>query len=89
LDTKFKSLLEEISNYAPKKSVEDFLDLRVQNLVASAQHVFKMISENYDEETADDLTRRLINSIRTGDENKFRRKTAQIREARTKKGKTL
>ena len=84
METKLKSLLDEISNYAPQQNVDQILEMRVGQIVASAQHLFKLIEENYDADTAEDLSRRLLNSIRTGDENKFRRKIVQVRESRAK-----
>lgn len=84
MNRRFTSLLDELSDYAPSKERELFIESRAQQVIASANHLIRMIEENYDAELADDLTRRLVNSIKSGDENKFRRKIKQIREGRGK-----
>lgn len=84
MNRRFTSLLDELSDYAPTKERELFIESRAQQVIASASHLIRMIEENYDPDLADDLTRRLVNSIKSGDENKFRRKIKQIREAREK-----
>lgn len=72
-------------DYAPRKDRDSFIESRAQQVIASAGNLIRLIEENYDADTADELKRRLINSIKCGDENKFRRKITQIRESRTKK----
>jgi hypothetical protein len=85
LNKKFSSIVEELSNYAPARDKDLFVESRAQQVIASATHLLRLIEENYDADTADDLKRRLINSIKSGDEMKFRRKITQIR-TNNKKG---
>jgi hypothetical protein len=59
-----------------------FIESRAQQVIASAAHLITLIDECYDDDTADELKRRLFNSIKSGDENKFRRKISQIRESK-------
>lgn len=82
LNRKFTGLLEELTNYAPKRDRDLFIESRAQQVIASASHLISLIDESYDAQTADELKRRLFNSIKTGDENKFRRKIGQIRESK-------
>ena len=82
MDKNFRSLIDELSDIAPSKNRDLFIESRAQQVIASVSHLLKLIRESYDEETADDLTKRLINSLRTGDENKFRRGIKHIRESR-------
>jgi hypothetical protein len=49
----------------------------------------KYIKENYDADTADELERRLLNSIRSQDPAKFTRKVRGIREAAKKNKEQL
>jgi len=86
LDKKFKSILEEISDYAPTRDKELFIESRAQQVIASAVHLLKLLKENYDSETADDLSKRLIRAITSNDEDKFRRKIRAIRESKIIKG---
>jgi hypothetical protein len=83
LDRKFSSLLDElIGPAAPERDKDLFIESRAQQVIASANNLIALIRETYDAETAEELRRRLINSIKSGDENKFRRRMAKIREDR-------
>lgn len=82
MNTKLTGLLEELNNYAPKRDRDLFIESRAQQVIASAAHLISLIEENYDAATADELKRRLLNSIKSGDEGKFRRKIGQIRESK-------
>ncbi len=83
LNKKLTGLLDELSNYAPRRDRDLFIEGRAQQVIASASHLIQLIEENYDEQTADELKRRLFNSIKSGDEQKFRRKISQIRESKS------
>ncbi len=82
MDVKFRSMLDELTDYAPRRDRDQFIESRGQQVIASALHLKKLIEESYDAEIADDLVRRLINAIRGDDEQKFRRGIRKIREAR-------
>jgi hypothetical protein len=81
---RFRSLLDELTDGTPSRDRDLFIESRAQQLVASASHLLKLINETYDEETAADLQKRLINSIRSGDENKFRRGIRSVMESKRK-----
>jgi hypothetical protein len=49
------------------------IESRASNVIQSAINLLKLIKENYDPEAAGELERRLLNSIRSGDTNKFMR----------------
>ena len=89
VNKKFVSILDELTDYAPLKDRDLFIESRAQQLIASATHLLKLIKESYDFDTADDLSKRLIRAIATNDEDKFRRKVRAIRESRasSQKGK--
>lgn len=89
MDKRFKSIVEELSDYAPKKDRDLFIESRAQQVLASVAHLFELINESYSEEDAEDLSRRLLLAMKNNDEQKFRRKIRQIRESRMKKGKVL
>jgi hypothetical protein len=80
LDKKFSSLLTELSDYAPKRDRDLFIESRAQQVIASAVHLLKLIRESYDAETAEDLSKRLVRSILSEDEEKFRRKIRAIKK---------
>ena len=82
--SKYRSLIDELTDYAPVANRDLFIESRAEQVLASVSHLMRLIRESYDEETADDLQKRLVNSIRSGDETKFRRGIRAIRESRGK-----
>lgn len=68
-----RSILQEINSISRDRDRKYLIENKATNVIASAINLIDMIKESYDEETANDLTKRLINSIRTQDEKKFDR----------------
>jgi len=68
-----RSILQELNDMASKPPVENVVDSRAVHVIQSAINVINMIRENFDGNTAGDLEKRFINSIRTGDPKKFQR----------------
>lgn len=81
MDKKFSSIVDELANALPAKKKDQalFIESRAIQLVSSAVNLIQLIDENFEPEMADELRRRLFNSIRTGDQGKFCRKIQQIR----------
>jgi hypothetical protein len=82
MDKKSRSIIEELSNYVPAKDKELFIESRGQQVIASALNLINLIKETYDEETTNDLTKRLVRAILSEDQSKFTRRTRQLRESR-------
>lgn len=80
MDRKFSSIIDELNDYAPRRDKDLFIESRAMQVIASFSHLVKLINESYDEDTAADLTKRLVNAARTGDEAKFSRKMKIVRE---------
>jgi hypothetical protein len=89
VEIKFKSFLQEMSDYVPHTGQDRDLVIegRAVSVIASVNHLIRLIESQYDPETAADLTKRLFNAAKSGDEDKFRRKIRTIRETRKKEGK--
>lgn len=77
-----KSILEEITNIAPKHDKESFVENKAMHVIASTTYLVEYIKDNFSESECDDLLKRLFNSLKTGDEMKFRRGIKQIKEAK-------
>lgn len=75
-----KSLLEELNTIASKRNTETLIESRATHVIDSAINLLKLIKENFPLEQADELERRFINSIRSGDSNKFTRGIRKIRD---------
>jgi len=76
---KTRSLLDELDIFVSKKDNNSLIENRANNVIKSAINLLEHIRQNYDAETAANLEKRLLNSIRTGEPEKF---TRGIRRAR-------
>jgi len=68
-----RSLLEEINSLAPKKDKTAILESKGNNAISSIINILEMIDTNYDEDTAQDLTKRIMLSIKNRDPERFNR----------------
>lgn len=75
-----KSLLEELNEFAVKKDKESVLESRAVHIIDSAINLINLIKENFDPETAYELERRFINSIKGADAAKFTRGIRKYRD---------
>lgn len=77
-----RSILEEITNIVPQRDKESFVENKAINVIASTKYLVEYIQDNFPENQRDDLLKRLFNSLRTGDDSKFRRGIKAIKEAK-------
>jgi hypothetical protein len=76
-----RSILQELNNLHRKDS--DFLiETSANNIIESSINLLSRIHKTYDAATANDLERRFINSIKSGDPRKFRRSMNKIIESK-------
>ena len=68
-----RSLLDEITSIVPQQDRATVIESRANHVINSAINVLGMIHETFDADVAAELERRLINSIRGRDTNKFSR----------------
>lgn len=85
MSDKIKSLLDELDHMIPKKDKYTVLEARVNHFLTSGINLLKQIEENFSPEEADELSRRLFNSLKGRDPAKFERKIRQLREDRKDK----
>jgi predicted secreted Zn-dependent protease len=74
-----RSLLEEINSLAPKKDKTALLESKGNNAISSIINILEMIDSNYDSDTAQDLTKRIMLSIKNRDPERFNRGVKKIR----------
>jgi predicted secreted Zn-dependent protease len=74
-----RSLLEEINSLAPKKDKTAILESKGNNAISSIINILEMIDTNYDNDTAQDLTKRIMLSIKNRDPERFNRGVKKIR----------
>jgi hypothetical protein len=77
-----RSLLEELNDIAVKKDTEAVIESRAVHVIDSAINLLGLIRENFDPETAYELERRLINSIKGADSAKFVRGIRKLRDSK-------
>jgi hypothetical protein len=76
-----RSILEEITNIVPQRDRESFVENKAINVIASTKYLVEYIQENFPQDQSDDLLKRLFNSLKSGDDSKFRRGIKQIKES--------
>ena len=74
---KTKSILEELDTLYEEKYAERdrryIIESRASNVIASAVRLIEQIEAEFPSDQADNLTRKLLNAIRTKDSGKFSR----------------
>jgi len=73
LQKRTRSILEELSSMSVQRDRSSLVESRANNVISSAINLLNYIRENYNEEQALELERRLLNSIRSQDPQKFTR----------------
>jgi hypothetical protein len=77
MQKKTKSILEELDTLYEEKYAERdrryIIETRASNVIASAIRLIEQIESEFPGEQAENLTRKLLNAIRTKDSGKFSR----------------
>ena len=68
-----RSILEELNQISIDRDRDHVVENRGEHVIQSAINLLEQIDRYYDDETAKDLTNRLINSIKGRDSTKFSR----------------
>ncbi len=82
MSQKIKSLLDELDEIVPTKDKHTVVEARAHHFITSGIHLIELIEEQFTPEHADELIRRLFNSLKGRDPAKFQRKMRQIRESK-------
>ena len=80
-----RSILEELQRAIPSKTKEHVVESRGHHIISSAVHFLEVLTENYTDEEAEQITRRFLSAIRGGDPQRFIRSVRKIREAKEEK----
>ena len=79
-----RSLLEEINDLAPRKDKVNILESRGTNAISAIINILEMLDANYDEETAQDIQKRIFLSIKNRDPERFNRGIKLLRNQKWK-----
>jgi hypothetical protein len=80
LQKKTRSILDELAHLPVSRDRENLVESRATHVIGGAINLINYIKENYDEEQAAELERRLINSIRSQDPAKFTRGVRRFKD---------
>ena len=77
-----RSILEELNSVYGRRDNDRLIDTTANNIIESSINLLSRIHSTYDIETASELERRFLNSIKSGDPKKFRRAMTKIIESK-------
>jgi hypothetical protein len=77
-----RSILDELNHLGSNRDTELQIESTANNIIESAINLLDRIEQNYDTDTAGELQRRFLNSIKASDPKKFNRGIQKIRENR-------
>mgnify|MGYP003351942506 CR=1 FL=1 len=78
MQKKTRSLLEELDSMYVERDRRLIIETRADNIIASAIRLVEQIEAEFGAEQAENLTRKLLNAIRTKDAGKFSAPGADI-----------
>jgi hypothetical protein len=78
-----KSILQELNGIAATRNIDSLIESRGENLITSAINLIDMIYKHYDTDLADELSKRLLSSIRLKDQKKFTRCARRLAKERS------
>jgi len=73
MQKKTRSLLEELESLYIERDRRHLIESRASNIITSAIRLVEQIEAEFPPEQAENLTRKLLNAIRTKDAGKFSR----------------
>lgn len=80
MQKKARSILDELDTLLVHKDRENLVESRATHVIQGAINLINYIRENYDADAAGELERRLINSIRTQEPEKFKRGVRRMKQ---------
>lgn len=80
MQKKTKSILDELAKMPVSRDKGNLVESRATHVIQGAINLINYIKENYNQDQAAELERRLINSIRNQDPNKFARGVRRFKD---------
>ena len=77
---KTRSILHELNSMITERDRKHVIESRATHLIDSAINLINEIHKNYDDDTAGDLERRLLNSIKHQDSRRFVRGIRKVED---------
>ena len=73
-----RSILEELTGVLPERDTPALVESRGHHIITSAINLLESIRNHYGDQAADELERRIINSIKAKDIAKFARAARRL-----------
>lgn len=79
-----KSILNELHSFARTRDKYLVLESRSEQFISSGINLIKYLEENFSPEEAEEISKRLVNSLKSRDFGKTRKRIRQLKEGKTK-----
>lgn len=79
-----KSILNELHSFARTRDKYLVLESRSEQFISSGINLIKYLEENFSSEEAEEISKRLVNSLKARDFGKTRKRIRQLKEGKTK-----
>lgn len=77
-----RSILQELNNLSMSRDNDHLIESTANNIIESSINLINTFSKTYDPAMAQELERRFINAIKSGDPKKFKRGMTKVMEAK-------
>ena len=71
MQTKTRSLLEELEAIGNNRDISHVIESRAHNIITSAINLTEMINKHYNKEVSEGLERKLLSAIKGRDQDRF------------------
>ena len=77
-----RSILQELNTLSITNDKDRLIESTASNIINSSINLINLINREYDSSTANELERRFLNSIKSGDPKKFKRGIQKVLESK-------
>ena len=77
-----RSILQELNTLSITNHKDRLIESTASNIINSSINLINLINREYDSATANELERRFLNSIKSGDPKKFKRGIQKVLESK-------
>ena len=82
MQKKTRSILEELESMHHERDSRHIIESKAEHIIASAINLIELLENTYDQSDAENLTRKLLNSIKLKDSLKFKRSLGRLNESK-------
>jgi len=79
MNTKIKSIIDELDSIVPERDKHAIIEARANNMIKSVSYLVELIESSFEQNVADSLNRTLFSCIKSGNFKKFSRKIKSLK----------